>query len=256
MTVTFINSLLKKHPYYNKLTDFEKLTVLNIALTKYWEIKEKEVVHSLYPEGHIGYEDHIINNDTIVKIPQMMLQAQSLSTYTELNANLSDSKFVKEFTNKEITVIYQIALSKVASLIPEEYQIEGMYGDIQFSKALVFGHPTLTYGLREIIVKTIKAYLEDTIINQDLTRNKNYSSRFSLLEISSLKLPYYPFYAYMEATNVEYKFENYIINYSQMEMTEIEYGIRSSITEPNLEDEISSYAEELVVTYKKILTVT
>jgi hypothetical protein len=60
----------------------------------------------------------------------------------------------------------------------------------------------------------------------------------------------------MEATNVEYKFENYIINYSQMEMTEIEYGIRSSITEPNLEDEISSYAEELVVTYKKILTVT
>lgn len=248
MTTTLINNFLNHHPYYNKLTDYQKLTVLNIALTKYYIWKKTEIVHGQMLNGHVGINDDIINNDTIVKLPQLMLDAKSLSKYSQLNVNLSDTDFVKEFTDEERIILYQIALSKVSALIPEEYSIESMTGDIILSKHTNDPDIIIEYKLDKILLKSVYAYKTNNNLDYYLTGQK-YTKAFldlPILKYTILKPLEYTAYMDLPVVLSDNLLKDY---YAHSNLISYSYNIRESINDPHVESNIHAYMPVIDLTY-------
>ena len=251
MKVSLINSLLSKHPYYKKLTNFQKLTVLNIALTKFYETNESEIVHAVYPDGHIGFGDDVIDNDSIRKVFQTIITAKSLSKYSEINANLTDTEFIGEFTDDERLVLYQIALSKVSSLIPEEYSVESMYGDSVLSISAEYNRPIVSYGSYRIIEPDLmKASLNRTLYEYSITGGEKYYSWLNKPTISYENIDIPLITAYANRTSLDYVLQAGTENrYAYLPKTSISYTIRETIIYPHVTESYTSSMPNATITY-------
>jgi len=251
ITAKLINNLLNHHPYYSKLTEYQKIVVLNIALTKYYEVKEKVIVHSVYSDGHIGIDDSVIANDYIKKLPQYMLFSKSLSKYKKTDINLSNTDYLKQFTPNERLIIYQIALSKVSKLIPESYSIETATESLSYSiAALLDSGIQFNYGLYYSPVKELYSQLDIPISKYGL---EDSASRKTSVMQNLQKI-----YILHSANILEPKLNNIIYTYFLSKMEEniaymnnlnITYKLKTSIDEPDDEIEFTVSMPLLEKTY-------
>lgn len=131
-TLLNIYNLLNKHPYFNKLSEDNKLNVMNIALANYKENVNAEISYAVYPNNTKGFDQVLIDNDVPHKIGQPLLSLSSLSDYSAKDLNLTKDTFLKEFSEEEQNIILTIAISKVANNIPDQYTVQNIEGSVSY----------------------------------------------------------------------------------------------------------------------------
>ena len=89
MLAKTINSVLEKHPYYAKLSDADKISVLNLALINYWNQREEITVHGVVADGEIGWDSLTIDNDEIYVLSQANIGVENLSSYRSVDKFIS-----------------------------------------------------------------------------------------------------------------------------------------------------------------------
>ena len=169
MKAQVVDDILRKHPYYKKLTSAEKIVVLNLATQAVWEKLNTEVLHAVYPKGSIGFDNSVFNPDAIYKLPQGQLEAKSLSSFDDLDIDLSSTDFLKEFSKDERLTIYKIAVGKVSKELKSLYEVVTIPSNTQKS---IFPQDrrmiTIDYTIVPIIVTSLYGYAPRlTITNLD-----------------------------------------------------------------------------------------
>ena len=102
MKASEISSVLEKHPYYAKLSDSDKLSVLNISLINYWNFKDDEMTHGVVPNGEIGWDNVAIDNDDIYDLAQSDIGVTNLSKYQSIDLDLSGNEYLKVFSEESV----------------------------------------------------------------------------------------------------------------------------------------------------------
>ena len=110
MEASLINNLLSKHPYYSKLSDSDRLIVLNLALSNYWNALDEVIYPSVLTAGKVGTSGAIIEYPSIYRMPQRFSASLSLSTYSNILNQLSSNEYVGQLDDDSKKIVFSIAV--------------------------------------------------------------------------------------------------------------------------------------------------
>lgn len=234
MKASVIDSLLNHHPYYSKLSYHERLVVLNNCKDYYYSKVGKQICHAVYPKGSLGFDNVAFEPQEIVKLPQMMLIAKSLSKYSDVDYDLSTSEYLKEFTAEERTLIYRNVVAKISESIKDSYTVENMTGDLQISQIDKL-KLKIRYKLFNLINLTVnssnlRTVLKFRIYNPSIL---TYMPRTIVRYTTSVILTNNEILSHLSANILKFRLESSERVYNYISSTKLRYYLKTSVTDAN-----------------------
>lgn len=146
MNARKIYNLLNSHPYFAKLSEADKLNVMNLALNNYRDLTEEELHYGVYPNGSKGWDGEIINNPVPYELSQSLLSLSSLSDFKVSEVDLSNNNYLPDISEEDRFLIYTIAVQKITRQIPDRYLVQNSEGSVAYLEEVSFTKPIVDYA--------------------------------------------------------------------------------------------------------------
>jgi len=270
MKASSINTLLSKHPYYSKLSDSNRLIVLNLALSNYWNALDEVVYPSVLSAGKVGASGAIIEYPSIYRLPQRFSASLSLSSYSNILNQLSFNEYASQLDDNSKKIIFSIAIQKVAQQIPSYYSVENHTGDIEYNidnaiapvlsafwhKLPMINHYlkpiSLTAIINHILLRPVYAIASLTGVISYILKSPTSVAASLISSIQYAIINYISPYTSKLRLGLSVLYKLPIINISGVEAmveSEIAYIVRTSETEPTETKEHTLMLPLLKVSY-------
>lgn len=210
MKSQLIYDLLEKHPYFEELSNADKISVMNIALTNLYFQLEDQISWGKFTNGQVGWDGNVLDVDDVYVLPQSEIAQLNLSTYKSVDINLSNNEFLKNYTQEERQVIYNIALAKIAEKIPNRYTIQNTTSDLEYFDQNTIDFPYTSYEMFTPVISDLLHRFAFPTITISEVASSTISTYFNFPTVSyEVKLlDDYIEYLYLPKVVVEYEIEN------------------------------------------------